>query len=75
MLLAISASLRFVSDRLVDGAFHLEFGESASLDGAAQANGELAIIAGGVSRLPPMGGDQFANGLKHLLLDGLRANA
>jgi len=46
MLLAISASLRFVSVRLADGAFHLQLGGSTVLHGDALADGEFAVLVG-----------------------------
>jgi hypothetical protein len=55
LLLAISASLRFVSHGFADGALYLELGGCAVPHGVAEADGEFAIIGGGVLRLASTG--------------------
>jgi hypothetical protein len=67
----LDLALDLVSDRLADRASHLELGGSAVLDGDAQADGELAVFVGGVLRLAPVSGEQFANVVDCLILDGL----
>ena len=71
LLRIVHLTLDLVSDRPADGALHLELGGRAVLDGDAQADGELAVVIGCVFRLAPVGGEQFANVVDCLILDGL----
>jgi hypothetical protein len=70
MLLAISASLRFVGHGFADRALHLQLGGCAFLHDDAQADGKLAVVIGGVFRLALVGGEQFADVVEDLVLDG-----
>ena len=71
LIRVLDLAFDLVSDRFADGAFHLELGGRTVLDGDAQADGEFAVVIGGVFRLAPVGGEQFANVVDCLILDGL----
>jgi hypothetical protein len=60
-----------ISHCLADGAFDLELGRSAVLDGDAQADCEFAVVIRGVLRLAPVGGEQFADVVEGGVLDHL----
>ena len=67
----INLALDLVGDRFADRALHLELGGSAVLNANAQADREFAIIVGGVLCLAPVRGEEFANVVEGLVLEGL----
>ena len=57
----VHLALDLVGDCLADAALHFQFCGCAVLNADAQANGELAVIIGGVLRLAPVRGEEFAD--------------
>jgi len=71
LLWVIHLALDLIGDRFADAALHFELGGCAVENGDAQADGELAVFIGGVFGFAPMGGEQFADVVEGLILEGL----
>jgi hypothetical protein len=65
----IDLAFDLVGDRFADAALHLELGGSAVLHADAQADGEFAVIIGGVLRFAPVRGEQVADMVEGLVLE------